>query len=110
MAEAEEKKQAAGEAGEEGGVVLMCGATDWYSIGRTKDVRAEYPNLPVPHRLKALQVRRADQFDFGWGARARPRRPTPTSACPLARHRERRASRWPSSPPAPPPATPSSAT
>lgn len=46
----EEEKKA-----EEGGTLLACGATDWYSIGRTKEVRPEYPNLSVPHRLKALQ-------------------------------------------------------
>ena len=39
------------------GTLLVCGATDWYSIGRTKEVRPEYPNLSVPHRLKALEVR-----------------------------------------------------
>lgn len=48
----EEKEEAAA------GTLLACGATDWYSIGRSKDVRPEYPNLSVPHRLKALEVRR----------------------------------------------------
>ncbi|KAI7839928.1 hypothetical protein COHA_006322 [Chlorella ohadii] len=37
------------------GTLLACGATDWYSIGRSKDVRPEYPNLSLPHRLKALE-------------------------------------------------------
>ena len=54
MADKEEQKQA--EEGQEGGTLLVCGATDWYSIGRTKEVRPEYPNLSVPHRLKALEV------------------------------------------------------
>jgi hypothetical protein len=39
------------------GTLLVCGATDFYGIGRTKEVRPEYPNLSVPHRLKALEVR-----------------------------------------------------
>lgn len=54
MSEAEDKKAQAEEA-PEAGVLLACGATDWYSIGRTKEVRPEYPNLSVPHRLKALE-------------------------------------------------------
>ncbi|KAI3430646.1 hypothetical protein D9Q98_005239 [Chlorella vulgaris] len=37
------------------GTLLVCGATDFYGIGRTKEVRPEYPNLSVPHRLKALE-------------------------------------------------------
>lgn len=37
MSEAEDKKAQAEEA-PEGGVLLACGATDWYSIGRTKEV------------------------------------------------------------------------
>lgn len=36
--------------------VMQCGATDYWAIGRTKDVRDGYPNLQVPHRLKALEV------------------------------------------------------
>lgn len=39
------------------GTVMQCGATDWWAIGRTKDVREAYPNLIVPTRLKALDVR-----------------------------------------------------
>lgn len=39
------------------GTVMQCGATDYWAIGRTKDVRDEYPNLAAPHRLKALDVR-----------------------------------------------------
>lgn len=39
------------------GTVMQCGATDYWAIGRTKDVRDEYPNLASPHRLKALDVR-----------------------------------------------------
>lgn len=39
------------------GTLLVCGATDFYGIGRTKEVRPEYPNLSVPHRIKALEVR-----------------------------------------------------
>jgi hypothetical protein len=41
------------------GTVLQCGATDWWAIGRTKEVRHDYQNLPVPTRLKALEVRTA---------------------------------------------------
>lgn len=45
----------------EGGELLACGATDYYSIGRTKDVRSDvYPSLQMPHRFKSMQVR-------GWG-------------------------------------------
>jgi hypothetical protein len=40
-----------------GGALMQCGATDYWAVGRTKDVRPEFPNLPVPHRLKALEVR-----------------------------------------------------
>ena len=87
----EEEPQAEGEGW---GVVLQCGATDFYSIGRTKDVRAEYPNLLVPSRLKALAVRggggcgaRSVRVERG-GARAAP----PTLLPPL-RVRARRASR-----------------
>ena len=54
MAEASEKK---GDEEQQCGTVLVCGATDWYSIGRSKEVRPEYPSLSVPHRLKALEVR-----------------------------------------------------
>ena len=50
MADEESKDEAVS------GTVMQCGATDFYAIGRTKDVRAEYPNLPVPTRLKALEV------------------------------------------------------
>ncbi|GAB4819969.1 hypothetical protein N2152v2_007015 [Parachlorella kessleri] len=40
----------------EGGEVLVCGATDWALVGRSKDVRAEkYPNLDVPTRIKSLE-------------------------------------------------------
>ena len=39
-----------------GGARMQCGATDDGAVGRTKDVRPEFPNLPVPHRLKALEV------------------------------------------------------
>ena len=40
-----------------GGAVLQCGATDWWAIGRSKEVRSDlYPNLASPHRLKALEV------------------------------------------------------
>jgi len=56
MSEQEKKPEQAAEE-EQGGVLLACGATDWYSIGRTKEVRPEYPNLSVPHRLKALEVK-----------------------------------------------------
>lgn len=38
------------------GTVMQCGATDYWAIGRTKEVRIEYPSLPVPTRLKALEV------------------------------------------------------
>lgn len=55
MADAEKKEEGQSEA--QAGVLLQCGATDWYSIGRSKDVRPEYPNLSVPHRLKALEAR-----------------------------------------------------
>lgn len=51
MAEQEAKKEE-----QEAGTLLVCGATDFYGIGRTKEVRPEYPNLSVPHRLKALEV------------------------------------------------------
>lgn len=40
-----------------GGEVLQCGATDYWAIGRSKDIRDDYPSLPVPHRLKGLEVR-----------------------------------------------------
>lgn len=41
-----------------GGELLVCGATDYWAIGRTKDVRAEmYPNLQSPHRFKTMMVR-----------------------------------------------------
>lgn len=40
----------------EGGELLVCGATDWALVGRSKDVRPQYPNLDVPHRLSSLQV------------------------------------------------------
>jgi hypothetical protein len=49
----------AGEKEEEvvSGTVVQCGATDYWAIGRTKDVRADiYPNLALPHRIKALEV------------------------------------------------------
>lgn len=40
------------------GELLVCGATDYWAIGRTKDVRADiYPNLQLPHKFKAMQVR-----------------------------------------------------
>eukprot|EP00887_Chlorella_sp_A99_P000240 scaffold13.g240.t1 len=48
----DEKKQ---EVPPEGGELLVCGGTDWYSQGRTKDVRPDYPNLYVPHRIRALE-------------------------------------------------------
>ena len=58
MADAEKQETEAQEAQEElkGGTVMQCGATDYWAIGRTKDVRDGYPNLQVPHRLKALEV------------------------------------------------------
>lgn len=37
--------------------MLVCGGTDWALIGRSKDVRPEYPNLDVPHRIKNMEVR-----------------------------------------------------
>ncbi|KAL6766701.1 hypothetical protein ACKKBG_A37020 [Auxenochlorella protothecoides x Auxenochlorella symbiontica] len=38
------------------GELLVCGATDYWAIGRTKDVRADvYPNLQLPHKFKAMQ-------------------------------------------------------
>jgi len=52
MAGEEEKKEEY-----TGGEVLQCGATDYWAIGRSKDVRPEYPCLHVPHRLKGLEVR-----------------------------------------------------
>ena len=71
MSDAEKKPEATEEEEVVGGELLQCGATDWYSIGRTKEVRPEYPNLSVPHRLKALEVR-----EFGrCGGRCRRCRP-----------------------------------
>ncbi len=56
MSEAEKKETSNVEEEFKGGTVMQCGATDYWAIGRTKDVRDEYPNLQVPHRLKALEV------------------------------------------------------
>jgi hypothetical protein len=40
------------------GTLLMCGATDFWAPGRTKGgPREGFPSLPVPHRLKSLEVR-----------------------------------------------------
>ena len=64
----------------EGGEVLVCGATDWALVGRSKDVRAEkYPNLDVPTRIKSLEVSASEwkvgpytkyvrlALRYGWG-------------------------------------------
>lgn len=40
-----------------GGEILQCGATDYWAVGRTKEVRDQYPNLMIPSRLKSLEVR-----------------------------------------------------
>lgn len=53
----DEEKKENGEQTFTGGTVMQCGATDYWAIGRSKDVRIEYPSLAVPHRLKALEVR-----------------------------------------------------
>ena len=55
MADAEKTEPEAQEFG--GGTVMQCGATDYWAIGRSKDVRPEYPCLHVPHTIKALEVR-----------------------------------------------------
>ena len=34
----------------------LFGRADWYAQGRTKEVRPDYPNLMVPHRIKALEA------------------------------------------------------
>lgn len=40
------------------GTLLQCGATDYWAPGRTKgSPREDFPSLPVPHRLRALEVR-----------------------------------------------------
>jgi hypothetical protein len=54
MAEVEEKKDT--ETKFEGGELLQCGATDYWAVGRTKDVREKYPCLMVPSRFKSLEV------------------------------------------------------
>ena len=72
MADAEQQQegQAAGAGAEyAGGVVLQCGATDAWAVGRTKDTRQHYPNLLVPTRLIALEVGRAAPRSPDPGAR-----------------------------------------
>ena len=54
MSEPEKKE---GDAEPQTGIVMQCGATDYWAIGRSKEVRIEYPSLQVPTRLKALEVR-----------------------------------------------------
>jgi hypothetical protein len=56
MSENEKKETETAQDEFKGGTVMQCGATDYWAIGRTKDVRDEYPNLQLPHRLKALEV------------------------------------------------------
>lgn len=57
MSDNPEKKEEGDAPQIEAGTVMQCGATDYWAIGRTKDVRIEYQNLQVPTRLKALEVR-----------------------------------------------------
>lgn len=54
---ADEKEKKPEEKQQVAGTVLYAGATDYMAIGRTKDVREDYPNLSLPHKLKALEVR-----------------------------------------------------
>jgi hypothetical protein len=56
MSDNAEKKEEGDAPQIEAGTVMQAGATDYWSIGRSKDVRIEYPNLQVPTRLKALEV------------------------------------------------------
>ena len=56
MSDNAEKKEEGDAPQIETGTVMQCGATDYWAIGRSKDVRIEYPNLQVPTRLKALEV------------------------------------------------------
>lgn len=56
MSDNPEKKEEGDAPQIEAGTVMQCGATDYWAIGRTKDVRIEYPCLQVPTRLKALEV------------------------------------------------------
>jgi hypothetical protein len=56
MSDNAEKKEEGDAQQIEAGTVMQCGATDYWAIGRTKDVRIEYPSLQVPTRLKALEV------------------------------------------------------
>lgn len=77
---------------DEGGVVLVCGATDFWAIGRTKDVRADvYPNLQSPHRLKALEVccvcAVVWSLDRGSGGRSRSCRRSAPGSCVLLKCR-----------------------
>lgn len=56
-----------------GGELLVCGATDYHAIGRTKDVRSDvYPNLQMPHRFKSMKVRQCIGSGLRWCRDTRP--------------------------------------